>query len=88
MRRQCIRIVLHSAGQLPVELVQSRYTVDSTSTTATHGATNAIGACNHQPATAHAIQAASAALPACTIRSRSRPGSAHARRTARQAAPP
>lgn len=65
-----------------------RYTVDSTRTTATQGATNAIGAWSHQPATAHAIQAASAALPACATRSRSRPGADHAHRTVRTAAPP
>ncbi len=59
-----------------------RYTVDSTSTTAIHGATNATGACNHHPATAHARQAASAALLACIVRSRSRPGPLHTRRTA------
>lgn len=65
-----------------------RYTVDSTRTTATHGATNAIGAASHQPATAHATQAASAALPACTTRSRSRPGPAHAHRSVCTAAAP
>ncbi|GGO99078.1 hypothetical protein GCM10012280_64720 [Wenjunlia tyrosinilytica] len=61
---------------------RDRYTVDSTGTTALHGATNATGACSHHPATAHPRQAASAALPACTVRSRSRPGPRHARRTA------
>ncbi|GAA3290675.1 hypothetical protein GCM10020295_05670 [Streptomyces cinereospinus] len=64
-----------------------RYTVDSTRTTATQGATNAMGASSHQPATAQASQAASAAFTACTARSRSRPGAEHARRTASTAAP-
>lgn len=57
-----------------------RYTVDSTSTTATHGATNATGAWSHHPATAQATHAASAALRDCATRSRSRPGPAQARR--------